>query len=301
MMGTMNPFEHPPTSFPESTEPPIALTSSAASGRRGRMALVALASAGLLGGGIVAVSQFASADEPVLTTATPTTIDDEEPTGEPSEQPGDGSGGASGEVVIDLGNGDEPIVLNLGELGQSFDDLAACLDFPMFGEFSADGELPDMPMVDGEAGGELDGDLQQMIDEILGGLDLENLELENLDLGDLGTLHESLDLENPDGSLADDFGDFSLDGSHITVMGPDGLSVIELGDGDGSVTITKTDGELTISTDGDATVQDLPDFSQMMPMFDDDMSELDLGDLDLDEMFGEFDMSKIESCIADLG
>lgn len=49
------------------------------------------------------------------------------------------------------------------------------------------------------------------------------------------------------------------DGSHVAVLGPDGVSVVDLGDGDGSVTITQQDGDVSISTDGGATVRKLSD------------------------------------------
>ena len=47
------------------------------------------------------------------------------------------------------------------------------------------------------------------------------------------------------------------DGDAMTITGPNGLSVLTWGDGDGSVTITKKDGEISISSDGDVQVDDL--------------------------------------------
>src|SRR5690606_17743641 len=46
-------------------------------------------------------------------------------------------------------------------------------------------------------------------------------------------------------------------GRVVTVAGPDGVSVIGIGEGDGSVTITQRDGELVIETEGDVTVERL--------------------------------------------
>jgi hypothetical protein len=279
----MNPFDLPPTSAPVSTDPPnVELVTPAATSRRGRMALVALATAGMIGGGVVAVSQFAAADEPALLADTPTTTPDDDPVG-PVDDP---AREVDGEIVIDLGNGDDPMVVDLGELGQSFSELAACLDLPLF-----DGPLSaDAPAVDGPG-----QDLEQMIDDMLENLDLENLDLGSLDLGSFG-----------------DVGTMTLDGTHVTVLGPDGVSVIELGDGDGSVTITRTDGELTIATDGDATVQDLPDFSGMPPFGEFGPGGFDLGEFDMGRIFGDsfdpsqidlsqIDLSQIESCLAELG
>ena len=57
------------------------------------------------------------------------------------------------------------------------------------------------------------------------------------------------------------------DGDDLTVAGPDGLSVLDFGEGDGSVTITKQDGEITITSEGDVQVDDLtaPDVSAPLP------------------------------------
>ena len=51
---------------------------------------------------------------------------------------------------------------------------------------------------------------------------------------------------------------FEADGGSVTVAGPDGVSIIDLGE-NGSVTVTKAGGEITVETDGDATVSDLED------------------------------------------
>ena len=47
------------------------------------------------------------------------------------------------------------------------------------------------------------------------------------------------------------------DGTEISVTGPDGLSIVRLGDG--SVTVTRSGDEVTITTTGDATVMDIED------------------------------------------
>ena len=55
------------------------------------------------------------------------------------------------------------------------------------------------------------------------------------------------------------------DGDDITIAGPDGVSILDFGDGDGSVTITKQDGEITISPEGDVQVNDLADVFGSLP------------------------------------
>ena len=113
-----------------------------------------------------------------------------------------------------------------------------------------------------------------------------------LDLGDLGSLG---DLAGGEGDLGDfgkieqclgDFafdidldldaapGELSLpglpglfgDGDDVTIAGPDGLSVLDFGDGDGSVTITKQDGEITITSEGDVQVDDLTALDASAPL-----------------------------------
>ena len=88
------------------------------------------------------------------------------------------------------------------------------------------------------------------------------------DLGDLGKIEQCIgdlpfDLNIDGGPGLDVFGS----GGEITVTGPNGLSVLSFGDGDGSVTITKKDGEITISSDGDVQQNDLgaPDASTPPP------------------------------------
>ena len=98
-----------------------------------------------------------------------------------------------------------------------------------------------------------------------------------IDLGDLGSLRRRQDLAisassssasvicrstsiSMVGRALDVFGSSA---TQITVTGPNGLTVLDFGEGDGSVTITKKDGELTISSEGDVQENDLtaPDVS----------------------------------------
>lgn len=282
----MNPFDHPPTEPPVSLDPPSVAAPGGHDGpRRGRMALAALAAAGLVGGGIVAAGQFASADRPSLdavetgavATGAGETAVGETDAGEPTPPAPDGDerdGGLpsiDGEIVIDDGDG-EPFVLDLGRIGE-------CLG-PIFGAgplVDGDDGLPPMPF-------DLmpfdlmpfDEEFEQRMQEFLDELPMEELE-----------------------GLDDGVRIFGSGGSTITVVGPDGVEIVDLGEGDATVTIDQTDGELTIETDGDATVSELPDFGQLLP---------GLGDLDLEDLDGEdwsdrlpFDPEAIESCLEDLG
>jgi hypothetical protein len=96
-------------------------------------------------------------------------------------------------------------------------------------------------------------------------------------------------LDDLEGEFGGEFGVFDDDGS-VTVVGPDGVSVIDLGE-NGSVTVTKADGEISVETDGDATVTEL---EEMFGEFEGKLDELFAdGEFEgmLDELFdeGEFD------------
>jgi len=259
----MNPFDTPPSGDPFSFDPPASPSGDGPG--RGRLVLVAVLTAGLIGGGVAAVSQFASADEPELGIAAPgepgdetiPPVDDGDDVGEPA--------GSEGEIVIDLGEG-EPIVIDLGDVEGDLQRLSECVGLPMldefeFGEFEL-GELPEL-------------------DEFLEALpfDLEALE----------------DLE---GELAGELGDLGMSGvgdGSVTVAGPDGVSVIDLGE-NGSVRVSKADGEITVETDGDATVSELEDlFGDFGAIFDgafegelDQLFEGPLGELFDEEQLDEF-------------
>lgn len=268
MMGVMNPFDQPPTEPPVSFHPPSDPGRGGVEGpRRGRMALAALAAAGLVGGGIVVAGQFASADEPSLGTAAVLDEPVDEPAEEPVEEPADDQGGDApmidGEIVIDDGDGD-PLVLDLGRIGE-------CVG----------------PILGGEGSGALpfDDEFQQRMEEFLDDLPWD-------ELGD-GLPHDLLD----DGVRI-----FGSGGSTITVVGPDGVEVIDLGDGDATVTIEQSDGGLTIETEGDVTVNELPDLGEMLPEMFPDPGEMDSDRPELGEMseLFPFDLDEIESCLDDL-
>lgn len=284
----MNPFDQPPADEPVSLEPPTPLIQHAP--RRGRMVLVAAAAASLVGAGLIGISQFASADRAEITPSAG------EPLPEPSDEDGDSDDGDSddgehgpvveGQIVIDNGDG-EPIVIDLGEgsiNGESMQQFGECIGLPVFG-----GEPGETPF----------GDFEDFPIEDLEGM-LEDFSFEDFQFGDFEAMLEDFPIEDFEGMLEEfgefggpgHFGEFATDGTHVTVMGPDGLTVIELGDGDGSITITQDGGEVTIDTDGSATVNEL---DEMLGAIDfGDLESFDIESFDIEEMFEDFDPSQFE-------
>jgi len=278
MMARMNPFDQPPTEPPVSFDPPSA-TPSGGGPRRGRMAWAALAAAGLVGGGIVVAGQLASADDSVPDVAEQPA--EEEQTGDEQtgdEQTGDEDAGRpsiDGEIVLDDGDGD-PLVIDLGAIGE-------CLG-PIF---------ESGPLFDGGPMSEWDGEGMPPLDELPFPPEFEQRMEEFLD---------DLSIDDLEG-LDDGVRIFGSGGSTVTVVGPDGVEVIDLGEGDATITIEQSGGELTIETEGDATVAELPDFGQFLPELGESGSgELDLGELDPEQWSDQlpFELGDIESCLDDL-
>lgn len=308
MNSPSDPFDVAPTSPPVSTDPPLIPSSTPSGPRRGRTVMGAVAVVGLLGAGVFGVSQLAEADQSAAVGATDDTVD--QPTEGTAEDAGDDSGedtadqpadataesddtseggdtvgddGVDGEITIDTGDGD-PIVIDLGELDQSLEEFQECTGLQDLGS-----RLDAGPWADGrldEVFGDLGGSLEEWLSEIEG-----DLQLPDLSGGDVT---------------------FGADGNQITVLGPDGVSVIDLGEGDSSVTITQEDGEIDIATDGDATVQDLssifeeldtgefelPPLEDLQELIPEDLFEQlpDLGELPFDLP----DPDVIEECLAEL-
>jgi hypothetical protein len=137
-----------------------------------------------------------------------------------------------------------------------------------------DSEVPDEQAPDDTT--DLDGKIVIQIgdgDPIVIDLgDLGSLAGGNGNLGDLGKIEQCIgdlpfDLNIDGGPGLNVFGS----GGQITVTGPNGLTVLDFGEGDGSVTITKKDGEITISSEGDVQENDLtaPDASTPPPSLPD--------------------------------
>ena len=117
--------------------------------------------------------------------------------------------------------------------------------------------------------------------------DDDPIEIDLGNLPDLEELQECLGLpalgEFP--PLSDEFEfpkifDGAFGQGHVVVVGPDGVSVVDFGEGDGSVTITKDGDEITVESEGDVTVDEPPQ-----------LPALDIPDLNLP------DPDKIEDCI----
>lgn len=305
-MGLMNPFDQPPAGAPVSVDAPQPAPERP---RRGRTALVAVVTLGLVGGGIAGVSQLASADRPDLEPAaqddpTDDTIApvDDDPDPEPADDgtdPADADVVASdGQVVIDTGDG-EPVVIDLGDIEMGrIGDLSECIGLPAFDH---DESLGDFTPGDWSAE-EFPFDLDEFFEDLP--IDLDALEEMAEEMA------EEWQVEAADGSVARVF---DLDGGTVTVAGPDGVSVIDLGE-NGSVTVSNDGGEVSISTGGDATVSELEDlFGEFDTIFDgipewfDDESLADLAESfpafeDWSEfedwpVFEEIDPDAVESCL----
>jgi hypothetical protein len=254
----MNPFEMPPSGSPVSFEMPAHASPPPAGRNRGRMALVAVVTAGLIGGGILGVSALASADRPEAEDAASTVPDDGAPddtapapddsapddSAPEDSVPDDAStddtapddsdhGGEdegtddpwmSGTIELDLGDGD-PIVIDLDALDEeAVRRLTECIGLPSF-DFSLD--RPASPRIPN-------------LDDLL-----EEFEWPE----DRGEPHV-------------------IDRGSVTVAGPDGVSVIDLGES-GSVTVTKDGDDISIEASGDATVSDLDElFGELGKRFD---------------------------------
>ena len=80
-------------------------------------------------------------------------------------------------------------------------------------------------------------------------------------------------------------------GGHVVVAGPDGVQVIEFGEGDGSVTITKSGDEITVDAEGDAQIDQPGEvFQHVFP---------DLGEMPDISVPMLPDLSELQDCLAD--
>lgn len=316
----MNPFDMPPSSPPvwSAPQPP------APKPRRGRVVIAVVAAVGVVGATAFGLSQLVSADdEPDASAAPSTTVvpatttapDDESDSGTDVEgelrlDVDDGE-----EIIVDLEEFDEQEVEQLHEClglpsvpGFPFGDeqLPPHLDelFENFDSEQFQQQLEDM-------WGQLDSgdlpfdseELQQQFEDMMEDFDpeqfrhqFEDMMEDMLEGFDPGAFRRELDGasrrlgagERPGlrvhGQHRGPLGSLFGSGGQVTVVGPDGVTVIDLGDGDGTVTITRDGetGEITVETDGTAS------------------------ETDLDEMFGAFprvgdlDRQQVETCLAEL-
>ncbi len=175
--------------------------------------------------------------------------------------------------------GDETIDDETGG-GDTTDDVEPVDELPMDDEHDGDGTW-DMPSLDelDAAFEDFDACLSEQLPDVVGGgwSDVEGGEFPDLE------------------QWTEEFED--LLGGMVTVFSPgaDGgdLTLLEFGEGDGTITITQTDGEITVSTDGDVA-----DLETSLP----DLGDLDLGDLDLGDLdLGDFDLGDFDLGDFDLG
>ena len=255
------------------------------------MAIAALAAAGLVGGGLVAASQFASADRPEIDSPSgnsPAAAGQDEPAPDDSapddsaperdisgdEDSSDGDSIGEGKIVIQVGEG-EPIVIDFGEF--DFAGLQECIGLP--------------------AGGSIFGDAP------FGDFDFESM-------------FDDLPFDLADGFPGDSPGAFPLGeldfGSQVTVTGPDGVEFYDFGDSDGSITITQTDGEISVSSEGDVTTTSFEDLLAELPfdldgIFDGHLDGFDPENFDPEQLndllddfrpaFEQIDVDAINQCI----
>lgn len=230
----MGPFDLPPSTPPVSFDPPP----PDRSGRRtpGRTAAVVAASAALVAAGVLAIAGFASSgDSPAANaaqdagTTPPTPAPETAPaTAAPETAPPTTAPttAPTGDQSPDGGDLSGKIVIQIG------DGDPIVIDLGDLGALGGSGGLGDL------------GNIEQCI----------------------GDLPFDIDLNAAPGGAGLPSFDVFGNGETVTVMAPNGLSVLTFGDGDGSVTITKKDGEISISSNGDVQENDLGGTDASVPM-----------------------------------
>jgi hypothetical protein len=261
-MTSMSPFEFPPSTPPVSFDPPGGRRSHRS---RRRTVGVALASAGLTAGAIVVIGSIAGANgagsNPQLVGASPVPVasvpaSTEPADTQPSGEPSDAPGQPTGTV-------DGTIVIRIGDNDPITIDL---------------GDLPSWFQTgEGTGGGPALGPLGECFDQLF-------------DIDVWGRFGDPSHMPMPSPGGLDVFGD----GAYVTVIGPDGMSVIDFGDGDGSVTVTQHDGQLTVTSDGDVSVDDLSEWA-------DTVFDTPAGSLPAISVPDLRDLGAIEDCLARAG
>jgi hypothetical protein len=227
----MGPFDLPPSTPPVSFDPPP----PGSSGRRspGRRVAIVAASAALVAAGVLAVGQFASGGRPEVANAARAGDSGSTPptpapdTAAPAPVTTPAATSPADDAAPEAGDLDGQITIQIGDGDPIVIDLG------------------DLGALAGEGGGLGDlGNIEQCV----------------------GDLSFDIDLDAAPGGLGLPGFDIFGDGDTMTITGPDGLSVLTFGDGDGSVTITKKDGEISISSDGDVQVDDLATAGESLPL-----------------------------------
>jgi len=121
------------------------------------------------------------------------------------------------------------------------------------------------------------------------------------------SMAECLDLESLFGSLeAGDMGDmtagsmpamdFSAVGDTVVITGADGVTIYTLGEGDGSIAISKSGGEITVAAAGDVVESssfDMADLNTQMTEMMGELESLDLENLNIDEILEGLDLENM--------
>ncbi len=196
---------------------------------RRRHAVTAAITSVVLVGGVIAGTQFASADEPTL---------EPDDTDEPAVEAADTS---------DVDGHDETDPTDADEHDEAWAAHEACmgeqLGIDLGGDEPTDAELDALDAITDERWDAADAACDSLLPEEI--------------LAELAAFEEYEQcLDEQLGELGIEFVDEPYHGS-VVVEGVDDVEFFDFGDGDGTVTITKVGDAITTSTDGDVTVVDL--------------------------------------------
>ncbi|HUF97734.1 MAG TPA: hypothetical protein VMM60_06350 [Ilumatobacter sp.] len=117
---------------------------------------------------------------------------------------------------------------------------------------------------------------------------------------DLDEILGSLPTGEPGGGTMPNI-DFSAGGDTVTITGSDGVTVYSFGEGDGSIAISKSGGELTVAVGGDVVESTSFQFDEFQAEMDDMMAELEAmdlenmnpGDFNIEEILEELDLGNL--------
>jgi hypothetical protein len=260
----------PPTSSPPSGP---AAREGAPPRRRATVAAIAVAGLGL--GGLLVAGRMASADDPSVETGADTTTPEASDDTTSNESTGDDTSGNEVPALDELIEG-FPV---FGDLG--FGPVGECLADQLGIDITSEGGLPDLDQLTQLTPDELSAawdacrsmlpdDVEKTLDDVTECVS-DSVEDGDLPAGPLGPLGQ-----HGDGG--------------VTVMTPDELSVLEFGEGDGSVTITKSGDDYTIESSGDVSEVDLGSLEEVIADVQDSLAECDISlPFDLDGHDGAAD------------